>query len=104
MISPALLSGPDLTVERANMTTILEVGEHCMACNDDLAHGQIGLCDGCQGEYRNQGYQNRSDYLSSLSEGNGVDLETVMVMADLLGPSEDFDGLVTALEEFASGM
>jgi len=29
-----------------------------------------------------------------------IDRDTVYMMADLLGPTEDFDGLVTSLEDF----
>jgi hypothetical protein len=31
----------------------------------------------------------------------GVDKRTVFMLADLLGPDEDFDGLVTSLEDYA---
>ena len=49
--------------------------------------------------YTENGYANRRDYLNSLAEDYGIDLNTVLVLADMLGPSEDFDGLVTALED-----
>ena len=51
--------------------------------------------------YKREGYENRRAYLLSLAEDIGVDIKTVMVLADLLGPNEDFDGLVTALEDYA---
>lgn len=54
--------------------------------------------------YQENGYSDRREYLESLAEDNGVDIETVLVMADLLGPSEDFDALVTAIEDIACGM
>lgn len=45
----------------------------------------------------------REDYLSSIAEDYGLDLEQVVrLIADLLGPTEDFDGLVSALEDEAS--
>jgi len=47
--------------------------------------------------YTNNGYENRSDYLESLCEE--YPRETVYALADILGPSEDFDGLVTSLED-----
>ena len=53
--------------------------------------------------YQSEGYDNRRAYLLSLSEDIGVDLKTVLALADLLGPSEDFDGLVTSLEDYAGG-
>lgn len=49
--------------------------------------------------WQEQGYRNRQHYLESLAEDTGHRLTTVQIMADLLGPSEDFDGLVTALED-----
>lgn len=51
--------------------------------------------------YRQHGYNDREDYLSCMAEEYGVDIETVNALADLLGPSEDFDGLLTALEDAA---
>jgi hypothetical protein len=39
-----------------------------------------------------------------MAEDYGVDLETVLVMASMLGSSEDFDGLISALEDIADGM
>lgn len=51
---------------------------------------------------KDEGYKNREDYLSCLAEEYGLDLEQVVrPIADLLGPSEDFDGLVTMLEDEA---
>ena len=50
--------------------------------------------------YVEKGYESRRDYLEQLGEKTGVDLETVLLLADLLGPTEDFDGLVTGLQDF----
>ena len=50
--------------------------------------------------YTDKGYESRRDYLEQLGEETGVDLETVLLLADLLGPTEDFDGLVTGLQDF----
>lgn len=49
--------------------------------------------------WQEQGYRNRKHYLESLAEDTGHSLFTVQMMADLLGPNEDFDGLVTTLED-----
>lgn len=49
--------------------------------------------------YEENGYSSRADYLSCLAEDYGVDPQTVQALADLLGPNEDFDGLVSALED-----
>jgi len=50
-------------------------------------------------DYRANGYADREDYLSCMAEDYGVDIETVKSLADLLGPGEDFDGLIVALED-----
>lgn len=47
--------------------------------------------------YKENGYDSREDYLECLAEDNDVDLGTVLVMADTLGPNEDFDGLVSII-------
>ena len=49
--------------------------------------------------YEDNGYKNRTEYLWSLTEDHNVSIETVRLYSDLLGPNEDFDGLVSALEE-----
>jgi hypothetical protein len=54
--------------------------------------------------YTENGYKDRHDYLVALSEEMGVDMETVFTLASLFGPSEDFDGLVTTLEDCSEGM
>lgn len=54
--------------------------------------------------YTENGYENRGDYLQSLAEEFEVDIEVVITLASLLGSGEDFDGLVTSLEDFAGDM
>jgi len=49
--------------------------------------------------YTENGYKNRKDYLESLSDEYSVPIDVVFAAADLLGPSEDFDGLVTTLTD-----
>ena len=52
--------------------------------------------------YRENGYNDREDYLRCIAEDYGLDLEQfVRPLAELLGPDEDFDGLVSALEDEA---
>lgn len=53
--------------------------------------------------YQTHGYNDREDYLSCMAENYGLDLESVVrPTADLLGPGEDFDGLISALEDESS--
>lgn len=49
-------------------------------------------------------YGGRDNYLESLSEEYGVPVETVFSLADMLGPNEDFDGLISTLEDYSLGM
>jgi hypothetical protein len=48
-------------------------------------------------DYTANGFANRREYLESLAEDYPRD--TVFALASMLGASEDFDGLVTALED-----
>jgi hypothetical protein len=47
--------------------------------------------------YREKGFTDRAGYLAGMAEEYGLDLETVWLTADLLGPEEDFDGLLAIL-------
>ena len=49
--------------------------------------------------YTNSGFANRKEYLKDLAEQYEGNEDAVYMMADLLGPTEDFDGLVTSLED-----
>ena len=50
--------------------------------------------------YIDNGYKNQSDYYLSLSERFNIDLTAVYALSDVLGPSEDFDGLVSSLDDY----
>ena len=53
--------------------------------------------------YKRNGYEDREDYLSCLADDYGLSLEEVVrPLAELLGPDEDFDGLVSSLEDEAA--
>ena len=49
--------------------------------------------------YTDMGFSNRKEYLNSLADDYGVDIQTVYDLASVLGPDEDFDALVTELED-----
>ena len=53
--------------------------------------------------YEEEGNFDRFGYLKDLAENHGADISAVIEMADLLGPEEDFDGLVTTIEDAAEG-
>tara|TARA_R100001443_G_scaffold8681_1_gene18077 strand:- start:2 stop:193 length:192 start_codon:yes stop_codon:yes gene_type:complete len=48
--------------------------------------------------YTNNGFKDRADYLESLKEEYPP--KAVELLSDILGPNEDFDGLVTDLQDF----
>lgn len=53
-------------------------------------------------DYTAHGYANRREYLEGLCDE--YPRSFVYALADLLGPNEDFDGLITALEDAAQDM
>lgn len=55
-------------------------------------------------KYQEKGYKNRKDYLESLAEDYNINFLTVVSLADILGPNEDFDGLINALEDIEEGI
>lgn len=51
--------------------------------------------------YTDHGYANRKEYLLSLCDEYGVPEDIVFATASLLGRTEDFDGLVTMIQDYA---
>ena len=56
-----------------------------------------------QDVYQENGYDDRNTYLRSLAEDYGVPFDAVIAIAEVLGPEEDFDGLVSSLEDAMYG-
>ena len=54
--------------------------------------------------YTDNGFSSRKDYLNSLADDFGIDKNTVYDLASVLGPEEDFDALVTELEDMAEDL
>ena len=52
--------------------------------------------------YQDDGAIDRFGYLESLADDHGVEFDVVLTLVDVLGPEEDFDGLVTSLEDLAA--
>lgn len=48
--------------------------------------------------YEEEGFKNRAEYLDSLREEYGA--EVFDAVSSVMPPSEDFDGLITELEDF----
>jgi hypothetical protein len=51
--------------------------------------------------WQENGYTSRKDYLQQLAAEYDVDYQSVACVAALLGSSEDFDALVSAVEDMA---
>lgn len=51
--------------------------------------------------YTEHGFDNRTEYLKELAQEYAP--AVVYALADMLGQEEDFDGLVTSLEDYAEG-
>jgi hypothetical protein len=51
-------------------------------------------------EYRARGFSCRSAYLVSLANDYGINPDIVFALADTLGRSEDFDALISSIEEY----
>lgn len=54
--------------------------------------------------YEENNYFDRQEYLESLASEYGIDVEIVYSFAEILGENEDFDGLVTTLEDYIDGL
>lgn len=50
--------------------------------------------------YQKNGYLSRKHYLECLAEDFDIEISFVEFLADINGPSEDFDGLVVSLEDW----
>ena len=48
--------------------------------------------------YQKNGFKNRKDYLIWLSKDYNIDIKIVLTLATVLGPDEDFDGLLVELD------
>lgn len=53
--------------------------------------------------YTDAGFSSRSEYLKALADDYGVSLNDVKNLASILGPEEDFDQLVSEVEDLADG-
>lgn len=49
--------------------------------------------------YTQHGFKGRDDYLRHLASDYGMPFKTIYAIACVLGPQEDFDGLVNKLED-----
>jgi len=50
--------------------------------------------------YQENGFTNRTEYLQNLSFEYEVPLDVVEMFADMLGNNEDFDGLVSVIQDY----
>jgi hypothetical protein len=52
-----------------------------------------------QNIYNQEGYADRMDYLKSVADEFGTYIMVVSSIAEILGEDEDFDGLISMLED-----
>jgi hypothetical protein len=69
-----------------------------MAMNKKPVTAPALLDQGNDSDYADHG-GTRLAYLQSLAEEHDTNLNDVIGLADLFGPTEDFDGLVCAIED-----
>ena len=74
-----------------------EIMEMYSEPKDDVEEAEVLKDD--SSIYEVHGYKDRAEYLQHLSDEYGVPLDTVETLAETLGENEDFDGLVTALQD-----
>ena len=53
--------------------------------------------------YQEKGYKDRQDYLDSVAEDFRMDQFIVNSVAEVLGEYEDFDGLISLIDDFSVG-
>ena len=51
--------------------------------------------------YQENGFSNRDEHLSDLADNYGVSMCVVLSIAEILGENEDFDGLISTLEDYS---
>ena len=78
--------------DKATIEFISDHGTHTSVAD-------ISSLDIAENVYTQNGYESRYDYLECLADEYDINLDTVLMLSDLLGPSEDFDGLVTSLQD-----
>lgn len=49
--------------------------------------------------YQQKGFTSRRDYLECIAYDYGFDISVVFALASVLGSNEDFDGLLSALDD-----
>ena len=54
--------------------------------------------------YQENGYKSRNDYLKFLAEYHDVNFASLVELAEMLGPEEDFDGLISSIEDYVCFM
>jgi len=52
--------------------------------------------------YQEKGFKDREEYLESIGEDYDIPAGFIEAMSDVLGESEDFDGLLSSMEDYES--
>ena len=74
-----------------------EIMEMYSEPKDDVEEAEVLKDD--SSIYEVHGYKDRAEYLQHLADEYGVPLDMVETVAETLGETEDFDGLVTAIQD-----
>ena len=91
---------PDATAEEREQ---LVSGICSNACwKQYLGGGRYNDSDSNSNVYQEHGFANRKEYLKHLAEDYDVPEEQVFMLAQLLGKNEDFDGLVSSIQDLSS--
>ncbi len=53
-------------------------------------------------KFREHGFENRDAYMEDLADINGISVSEVHSISSVLGRNEDFDGLVSEVEDYAN--
>lgn len=69
---------------------------------DNCAYEKKGTPQVRSNIYVDKGFKNRREYLEHLADDYNVEKLDVFAIAEILGPSEDFDRLLTSLEDIAN--
>lgn len=95
----------DLDEENVNYGTMAQYNFYVCVCGVEVKVYEVDRepewkIDGSI--YVEEGYKDRKEYLKNLAEDYNISPNAVFVLAELLGPDEDFDGLVSSLEDAES--
>lgn len=91
----------DINDEAETYFTSVTVDEDGLFDSEVEISGVKKVEEDLENPYQEAGYTNRREYLLSLADEYGVDKSVVFDLASVLGKDEDFDALISELEDYA---